>query len=509
MSYCIAGIVLLLTALYLNNNAFSNKSLILSHSWIKTLALFLLTIIVGTFYYKTNQVITVPYQFWIDGYNVAFSKGSVVDSIEVIEIRNNFESSFFNDAYRKTRNNSVSFNYTINPPKSSDWNLFAYKGINQLDTIGHLFKLEKETMGKSFRFELYLPEKPSFVPIKVYRENIKSPEYHNHYIRIQGFKENLYDSLGLYYPFEAAHNIISKIVSNNVALSNSDRDKIYNDFLKEYKNKYTPNGLQKIYSAYNSYIVTEKNHLNLTVSDSGTIENCLFDFFTAADLSQYILNIGFLSDLPISKISFRYDIPIEISSDYEDLVTGTYGFELDDKRIGDIEKNGGSHSFYIKLPSMANLQLVRSFILTSILVSLITIFFISLIKLLLAYRLRIIVYINNKLDNTSAKATTPTVEKVFKYFRLVVLLFISFIICYLCYLIWIDEPIVINEISYTKYKNLALISFLIISFVYIFLYLKCLYTKGRLNEKSTKGKSSFFKIIFKQLFKMPQDSNLE
>lgn len=508
MIYSIGTLVFLFTLLYLRSNSDNKDSQISSANWIKTTILGLLTIVFGTFYYKTNQVVTVPYHFWVDGYNVAYSKdGIIVDTIDCITIHNYFESSFFNNYYKKTKENHVTCSYTLAIPNSYDWNLYAYRGEDSLKSKANLLNKYPSELGRVYEFEVYLTSPPSFIPIKVTQTYKSEPMKHGEQTKRLIHERNLYDSAGLYNPFKdlgfAKSKISAEYASTGISAPNEITDSMLTNLQEIYEKNFIANGLQKVYSRLSSIVASDKNKLNLPIRDDVSFENCLFNFFTAADISQYVIAIGFNSDIAINELRFFYDIPIEVSSDYNDIDRGTYGFGLNQRRIKDILQNGGEQKFYVKLPSMANLQLVRSFILTSLLVSLATLFFVSLMQLIFVCKIKFMSFLSEKLERTYVRPNINKDELIFKLYRFVIFAFLSLSIIFLCYRTWIDEPFVFDEATYERYKSYFSKCSILLLAIFVYLYIRFLYTKGRLYEKNHNlKKSSKIIVILRQFCSM-------
>ena len=92
-------------------------------SWIKICFYFIILIVVGVFFYKTNQVMTVYSNITIENYRSYFNKNDstqIADSIDMILIDNSFLSNSTNNAIRYTVEESKSSNVslTIKAPKS-------------------------------------------------------------------------------------------------------------------------------------------------------------------------------------------------------------------------------------------------------------------------------------------------------------------------------------------------------------------------------------------------------
>lgn len=98
------------------------------------------------------------------------------------------------------------------------------------------------------------------------------------------------------------------------------------------------------------------------------------NIFTAADLSQYTYCIELNSDMYINNLSVSYNVPIEISNQPEGLILSANGFDIVDSDLINKSIGNGPMMILVKLPTMANLQEIRSVILTALLTALLSLF---------------------------------------------------------------------------------------------------------------------------------------
>lgn len=98
-----------------------------------------------------------------------------------------------------------------------------------------------------------------------------------------------------------------------------------------------------------------------------------FGVFTAADISQYDYMLTINSDCPIDRLYIDYDIPIETAPVSSHMHVGTKGITFDKEMVKQMQ-NVPSMIFHIKIPSLANLQLIRSLVLTTLLTALFSLF---------------------------------------------------------------------------------------------------------------------------------------
>lgn len=102
------------------------------------------------------------------------------------------------------------------------------------------------------------------------------------------------------------------------------------------------------------------------------------NFFSAADLSQCEYEIRIFSDMPVDSLFVYFDIPVVISgwdlSKYELI---NRGFKTG--ALGEAQMNWGQYiEFHVTFPTLANMQLIRSLILTTLLTAIISLFLVNL-----------------------------------------------------------------------------------------------------------------------------------
>ena len=107
------------------------------------------------------------------------------------------------------------------------------------------------------------------------------------------------------------------------------------------------------------------------------------DIFTACDLSQYTFNLSLKSDMYIKRLIIVYTVPIELGNQSDGLFASANAFGIEDADELNKYANGVPMTFLVKLPTMANLQQIRSLILTGIVTALFSLFCTNLF-----YRLR-------------------------------------------------------------------------------------------------------------------------
>lgn len=456
INFIISSLTVVVGLIYLTRN-----KRVVNCSFSQTLLLFTITVIIGVFFYKTNQVAQLSYGLYIDGYKIGASKDKtkILDTIQVVDILSNFESSFYNDEYLHKNNNCTKVEFTINAPENPDYELVSIVNERTIHNYWYWISHQHlENLGKMYGAEFYYPMVPKFVPIIIQKKDEMKKNLNGPLFRLDTLKTNLYDKDGLFKPdFKAFAGV---------------NEKQAQAFEEAYKKKYIPNGLQKYFSSYSSVFGCDKNNLNTNMYFEAIKYGALYNFFTAADISQYVVGLTIKSDIPINEIRFKYDIPVEVSSQHADLESGTYGFGLNKNRVNDIV-NHGSQKIYVKFPSMANLQLVRSFILTTALTAFFTLFLTSLLnciiftKRYIEEKIRYKLFHKNKQDTKKLRKS----EKIFKIYRFILILIFSSLMWNLSYHVYVDEPILLTQDEYNSISVSFKWMFVISGFILIGLYI--------------------------------------
>ena len=127
-----------------------------------------------------------------------------------------------------------------------------------------------------------------------------------------------------------------------------------------------------------SDISTKKNNIHnediyFKVRTKSNYVNTL-NFFSAADLSQCEYEVKLESDIPIENLSMFFDLPVEISSlnpSEHNVVSKGFFMNIEEDIAGETRYL----IYHVKFPTLANLQLIRSLILTTLLTVLFSLFF--------------------------------------------------------------------------------------------------------------------------------------
>lgn len=423
-------------------------------SWTKTLVYLALSIIVGIFYYKTYQVATVLNVVKIDGVRECRdSSGVLADTVNLIRINNKFESS--NITFRelkKLKENWENKKYEecggmyveIKSPNKNGYNVITnpqYENMDfseyRLNDLSQVYCVTAVSTGIPYLIPIYPSYEDSIsCPIsggdaylKLYLYDLKKhPEYCKMFGRIESPKGDF---------------------SHDGSERNVENGSLFSGLIAQ--NKINNNKSSKFEFSFAS-------------SFTNTI-----GFFTAADISQYIQGIQIETDCDVKNLEISYDLPIEIEQYDSCMVVGPRGFSLHGmylkdmiKPLGDTSGEIGLSAFLVKMPTLANLQLIRSLILTTLITALISLFFCNLYYL-----------IRKKALDVKEKYLKPISELRVKQFRnrmyIILAVFFLFIL-YLAQLVLADSPfhIAIQIADYIDWIVIGIVILLCIFFYYLF-----------------------------------------
>jgi len=202
------------------------------------------------------------------------------------------------------------------------------------------------------------------------------------------------------------------------------------------------------------------------------------NFLTAADISQYTCDIILESDCYIKDMKISYDLPIEINPHDSCMDVSSYSFVLNGDFLNKEIANKGSYRFHVKFPTLANLQLIRSLILTTLLTALISLFFCNLFYV---FRKWLIFFKKEHISEIS-------VEKAEKFRKKINYLTIAFLMFFL-YVMWQifkEQPFHIDLETYNwlyfYYGRVTLAILVIICIILYFMFRKA-YTIKKKDKK--------------------------
>lgn len=326
------------------------KRKIAKASFTKTVILLLLSVAMMAFYYKSYQVAT--FRNWVEVQGI---KGSYTNKNDTVVYEGDTIINYSKDRIRQLTilsrftNNDA---YTVHPFWAV-WDSIYYGGIR---TYFMFFNDKGDT--------------------KIY-PNLSENDLH------QNLEEYSHKYRVLYYT-NTIPNFMPLTYYDNYTFY-TDGHELYNGISYEFGNyalKTTENVIKDIDGFYDRYFVTsfsfknnnvDKESFGFKIPIISKYVNTL-NFFSAADLSQCEFEVKLTSDIPIDILCMYFDLPIEISSyDPKEYHVTLKGFHYNIKE--DIVGKERYFIFHVKFPTLANLQLIRSLILTTLLTALLALFF--------------------------------------------------------------------------------------------------------------------------------------
>lgn len=409
----------------------------------KTFVYCVLTIIVATFYYKTSQVATIYNEFEIDGVREnkdSLGKDVIVDEISRIHIGNKFssgqiygrESTVFEEEEDEKSYVYIEFsaeNRNIQKIKSG-YDVLNYNPFWSDKAILYGVSIFSNSIPHLYPF---LPSiNKTKVPYNSENDNaIGFTAYISSDIQPEAFQ---YQGVGLDY--RGKTDIGDKLVYKN--------DRYCSQCLIAPKK------------------VEKKGKTHFGCKFSSEMSNKL-DFFTAADLSQYIHSVHIKSEIPVREILFSYDVPVELSINDPYVATATSLFMVS-KELLDTKDEPISLLFHVKLPTLANLQMIRSLILTTILAALVSLFFSNLYLVIRKKALAV--------KDNNVKEISESKVKVFKRNMIILLVVVSSLLLLFAGLLLCDIPLHLPNFFFKYAVYIIIILFLLIAIFVLYQFRK-------------------------------------
>ena len=447
-------------------------------SWVRTCVYGVLTFLVLVFYIKTYQVATVFNTIQVQGVKETVNaEGQVADSIATINLVNKFSSN-------------ITENFNFNKMNDSDAD--EIKRISETGGLfmalnfpcGPTYKVRKNPQIEKIEKEIkatsgYAPE----ISFGDYSLDAYSHAYNVIYITssipslipfFPTFKSENKKGLGesgIYQEIKMSdcdsygEGLISTAKINDV--DGNSHEIANNDFLRE----------MYVWDAVYCDTITNLTDYHYKFHFTNNCSQRM-NFFTAADISQYTCDINLESDCYINRMKIMYDLPIEINQQDSSMIITSYSFVLKGDFLNKDIANQGCYRFHVKFPTLANLQLIRSLILTTLLTALVSLFLCNLFYLFRKYIIRF----------KDKHISEISVEKV-KIFRRRMYFLAFFILTFMIYVTWriyIEQPFHIDLETYNwlyfYYGWVVLAIFVIICLILYFMFRKA-YTIKKKDKK--------------------------
>ena len=412
----------------------------------KTIILFFLAIVVAVFYYKTYQVATIYNYVYVEGLRETRndSTGQLADTISGIRITNRFNSGGTYGREVKEELIKESLNGGGDVYVEIGRHLGKGYSLSSKNEYKHqlIYKSPFENMGIVYNIKTITSKIPSFLPFFFTgqwnytdkdKDNILQLKWEfydlNRHPELWEFKGNILDDMGNFKEREIKDSFFSNAyVVDAILTANEDYIDNLSDGYKTFK-----------------YGVSMGSNLTNTLG-----------FFTAADISLYVNQVQIVTENNIKSLQLIYDIPIQTTQIDSCIKVGPYGISVDGKYI---QKYDGKMSFHFMLPTLANLQLIRSLILTTILTALVSLFCRNLFFLI---RKKALQFKNNHIESIDQKGL-----KQFKALLYKILAIFLIVSLYFTWLVFNDKPLNV-PVDWIPYILLLLLALFILFTWYVY-----------------------------------------
>ena len=427
-------------------------------SWWRTIIYGVLTFAVAVFYVKTCQVATLTHTINALTYKGNYDeKGGTRDTIHKIDIYNRFSTGITENTFKNQLNNESRQLLERNEAGG------MHIGLRILHKEGDTIKTNPEyshiktkngyislnSVSHAYEVQYLTNFIPSLIPFFISKNEVK---------------EGISDSTMAYYKtIDSDYNSYSGGKFARIATRNLDGgdDTIRIEKFNAYINDILFTDTMSNAGYYDVKYDTENNYINR------------LGFFTAADISQYTCAFKINSDIYIKELFVGYDLPIEINPYDSCMSVSSKSFivrgDFLNKEIVN-QADVDYYVFHVKFPTLANMQLIRSLILTTLLTALV-----SLSLLNLFYRIR-----KHFVDFRENHVTEISKERV-AGFRIKMYCLLVLILLFISYVTWRilnDNPFYIDidtaDFLYSHYV-LILIGVIVVFTIIIYLLFRKVY----------------------------------
>ena len=321
-------------------------------SWFRTSVYLILALIFAVFFYRTSQVATIINNVEISslrGYEDSLHNS--LDTIEMVYLYNDFKT------LGSYQNPHVDYLEKMSPGLE-DGNVQVYFQEPSIDSIIR----NKDSLTDERKKEI---ENLTGVPINPNTGTIYSVEFvsRSSPSLIPTFPKMKADKPIVY------NDTLFSIIEYVGNLKNIDR---YGRKILEYKSEPAEGLFADAFFNKRTTI----SHYNFVQIESITLQHPLvnkLNVFSACDLSQYTYLLTLSSDMYIKNLTVGYNVPVEVGNNGEELHVGVNNFGIKDSAFLN-RFHDRNMCFHVKLPTMTNLQQIRSIILTAIVSALFSLF---------------------------------------------------------------------------------------------------------------------------------------
>lgn len=347
----------ILSLFFMSKSTHSIQEKVRRASGMRTLAYFVLTWVVGVFFYKTYQVKTISNGIEIIPLVGAYdSLGVCGDTIHQLNIFHKLDDGGIYQSFKipdDGDNSSIhqdkgGFFAEIWSPIDKPFSRKVNPHLSDEDLKLYDDNLQLDSYRTCYNFSMTNNQPPSLFPFSLI-------ELADTVISDRGYKFHLFSLPIRGVPSEAFNynDIPEQILKNGSIITTSGG--IQNDF--------------PVLDGYKYYI---------TKISSKSSEVNRYNIFTSADISQFSYVLSVKSDLVIDRILVDFDQPIEILDNDSCVQVNPQSFVVKGSKVDSMRSGSDVLMFHVKLPTNSNMQLIRSLFLTTMLTALIALFFSNL-----------------------------------------------------------------------------------------------------------------------------------
>jgi len=333
-------------------------------SFGKTIILFFLTLAVSVFYVKTYNVATIKNIVKVKGINCSIdSNKNIVDTLEYLILRCSFtkDHNKHNKITKITGEKYFDEYYDVNSMGGGFEGLIRYNTDRDapVRTFGKYSDYDIDENNYIYSNHVYHFE---FMGNKIPTINPFEIRYEQHDYGFINYNQGDYAFFRLFTSF----------------VNDSTIRKAPNVGIREYLGDNSIRIFGELGTAYLDKFINEEINKNPQAKLEGLINCEWFEYlnnlnlFSAADLTQCNYDIIYDFDCPLKQLYLQFDMPAIISQlPYNLEPKDSYSYFIKDF---DNSKKSGSLLLHIQFPTLANMQLVRSLVLTSILTAFFSLF---------------------------------------------------------------------------------------------------------------------------------------
>lgn len=331
----------------------------------RTFVFSVLLIVVGIFYYKTYQVATIYNYVDVESLrDTRDSSDNLVDTVTSVMIVNTFSSGGILNREIKNLKKNLPDSLKLHGGVFVKIGTHIGQAYHYKTREGHenelIYKAPFDNMGPVYQVTTITSTVPSFIPVFYtyeYNDKYREPEHNAFYIDCKWFDLNKHPDI-------VEYNRKNPQLSDKVKYDAIDYSPLSNEHaivVTQYHNADVLNADKRM------------NTYNMGIKAGSKLSNSI-GFFTAADISQYVSNVQIHSNCHVRNFTMAYDIPIKINSYNSCMKVGPMSFTVS----GISPEEMKYMVYHVELPTMSNLQLIRSLLLTTLLTALASLFFSNL-----------------------------------------------------------------------------------------------------------------------------------